>query len=194
MYLAPIAEVEVQCGPQALACYSASQSLLIAPAEEVEEGVTPEAVVTHEYGHHIAAHRSNAPWTAIDTGTKRWASYLQVCAKADTGTLFPGAEDFSHYQLNPGEGFAEQYRVLNQRRAGLPETAWDVVAQSLYPDDTYPPVARAGHRLALAGDRADAHHGADRSERLEAVLHRGHRARRQPEGDAARAGEVQALP
>jgi hypothetical protein len=136
MYLAPIAEVEVQCGPQALACYSASQSLLIAPAEEVEAGVTPEAVVTHEYGHHIAAHRSNAPWTAIETGTKRWASYLQVCAKADTGTLFPGAEDFSHYQLNPGEGFAEQYRVLNQRRVGLPETAWDVVAQSLYPDDT----------------------------------------------------------
>ena len=136
MYVAPIAEVEKQCGAEALACYSDSQSLLVAPNEEVEPGVTAQAVVMHEYGHHIAAHRSNAPWAAIETGTKRWASYLRVCPKTDTGSLFPGAEDVSHYQLNPGEAFAEQYRVLNERRAGLPETSWNVVSRSLYPDDT----------------------------------------------------------
>ncbi len=110
--------------------------MLVAPGEQVDDGVSAEAVVTHEYGHHIASNRSNAPWSAIDTGTKRWASYLQVCQKTDEGTLYPGAEDMRNYQLNPGEGFAEQYRVLNERRAGLPETPWDVVSQSLYPDDT----------------------------------------------------------
>ncbi len=35
--------------------------------------------------------------------------------------------------LNPGEAFAEIYRVLNERLAGLTEAPWDVVSQSLYP-------------------------------------------------------------
>jgi hypothetical protein len=135
IYLAPIAEVSRTCGPQALACYNAAQSLLVAPGEQVEDGVSAEAVVTHEYGHHVAAHRSNAPWAALDTGTKRWATYMQVCPKTDTGELYPGAEDTRHYALNPGEAFAEQYRVLNERRAGLTETPWDIVSQALYPDD-----------------------------------------------------------
>lgn len=136
VYLAPIDEVERMCGVQALACYNDAQSLLVAPGEQVQDGVSAEAVVTHEYGHHVAAHRSNPPWHAIDMGTKRWATYLQVCPKADEGELFPGAEDLRHYFLNPGEAFAEQYRVLNERRAGLPETSWDIVSQGLYPDDT----------------------------------------------------------
>ena len=136
VYLAPIDEVSRMCGPQALACYNQYESLLVAPGESVEDGVSAEAVVTHEYGHHIAAHRSNAPWDAIDTGTKRWATYLGVCPKTGDGELYPGAEDMRHYALNPGEAFAEQYRVLNERRAGLPETAWDIVSQTLYPDDS----------------------------------------------------------
>lgn len=136
VYLAPAREVRTQCGPGALACYSNAESLLVAPAEEVEPGVSPEAVVTHEYGHHIAANRSNAPWIALDTGTKRWATYVDVCSRADAGTLFPGAEDNEHYDLNPGEGFAESYRLLNERRAGLSEPPWEIVSQDLYPDDT----------------------------------------------------------
>jgi hypothetical protein len=136
VYLAPVREVERMCGAQALACYNGDQSLLAAPGEQVQDGVSAEAVVTHEYGHHIAAHRSNPPWRAIDTGTKRWATYLQVCPRADEGELFPGAEDLRHYFLNPGEAFAEQYRVLNERRAGLPETGWNIVAEDLYPDET----------------------------------------------------------
>ena len=135
VYLAPIDEVSRMCGSRALACYNQAQSLLVAPGEQVQDGVSAEAVVTHEYGHHLAAHRSNAPWDALDTGTKRWATYLQVCPKTDDGELFPGAEDTRHYPLNPGEAFAEQYRVLNERRAGLPETTWDIVSQGLYPDD-----------------------------------------------------------
>ena len=47
--------------------------------------------------------------------------------------LVPGDEG-QFYELNPGEEFAEDYRVLNERRAGLPESPWEVVTRSLYPD------------------------------------------------------------
>jgi hypothetical protein len=40
----------------------------------------------------------------------------------------------SEYETNPGEAYAETYRVLNERRLGLPETPWDIVTTSLYPD------------------------------------------------------------
>ena len=69
----------------------------------------------------------------MDWGTKRWASYENVCAKAKTGELVPGDEG-QFYELNPGEAFAEDYRVLNERRAGIPESSWEVVDPSLYPD------------------------------------------------------------
>jgi hypothetical protein len=136
VYLAPLREVQSICGRSALACYNPRQGLLVAPAENVTADITAESVVMHEYGHHVAASRSDAPWDAIDYGTKRWSSYLQVCARSRAGQLFPGAEDSSNYRLNPGEAFAETYRVLNERRLGVPESAWDVVSDSLYPDAT----------------------------------------------------------
>lgn len=135
VYLAPDAEIGSICGVEALGCYSPDQSLLIAPGTAPSEDISAEAVVTHEYGHHVAAHRSNAPWVAVDTGTKRWASYEQVCVGARSGKFFPGSEMLPTYRLNPGEGFAETYRVLNERLAGLAEAPWDVVSQLLYPTD-----------------------------------------------------------
>jgi hypothetical protein len=90
-------------------------------------------VITHEYGHHVAANRSNAPWLAVDWGPKRWASALQVCARTRSGELFPGAEDAARYTENPGEAWAETYRVLNERKAGRAEAPWQIVSQSLYP-------------------------------------------------------------
>ncbi len=92
-------------------------------------------MITHEYGHHIAASRDNDPWPAVEWGTKRWASYLNVCRRSQAGQLFPGDEG-DRYALNPGEAYAEDYRVLNERREGLPESAWTIVDQSLYPDQT----------------------------------------------------------
>jgi hypothetical protein len=133
LFLAPLAEVQAQCGRGAYACYG--RGLILAPGEDPDPQVSAEAVVAHEYGHHVAASRDNAPWDAVDWGTKRWASYVGVCALARTGSLFPGDEG-QHYTLNPGEGFAEAYRVLNERRAGLAETPWLVVSRSLYPDET----------------------------------------------------------
>ncbi len=131
--LATPAQISVTCGADAFACYSARGAQLYAPGEDPGSDLSAEAVITHEYGHHVAANRSNAPWLALDWGPKRWASSMQVCAKARTGVLVPGAEDPVQYTENPGEGWAETYRVLNERRAGLPETPWQIVEQSLYP-------------------------------------------------------------
>jgi hypothetical protein len=136
VYLATLHEVQGICGRSALACYSPSDALLVAPADNVTPEISAESIVMHEYGHHVAASRSDAPWTAVDWGTKRWSSYVQVCAKSHAGQLFPGAEDAQNYQLNPGEAFAETYRVLNEHRLGVAESTWDIVTQSMYPDAT----------------------------------------------------------
>jgi len=121
------------CGQDALACYSDRGALLYAPGDDPSSSLSAEAVITHEYGHHVAANRSNAPWDALDWGPKRWASSMQVCAATKQGRLYPGAEDPVRYEENPGEAWAETYRVLNQRRLSLPESSWEIVAQSLYP-------------------------------------------------------------
>jgi hypothetical protein len=136
VYLAPLNEVEGICGGDALACYSSDGNLLIAPGEAPSASTSAEAVVTHEYGHHVAASRSDTPWRAVRWGTKRWSSYEHVCARAAAGELFPGAEQGARYAYNPGEAFAEAYRVLNERLSGRPETPWEIVTRSLYPDST----------------------------------------------------------
>jgi hypothetical protein len=135
LYLAPFSEVQRICGQGALACYSPQQYRIVASADQVAPDISPESIVMHEYGHHVAAASSDTPWVAIDYGTKRWSSYENVCAKTRAGQLFPGNED-ANYQLNPGEAFAETFRVLNERRLGLTESPWDIVSDSLRPDDT----------------------------------------------------------
>ena len=135
-YLAPFDEVQSICGEDALACYSSQVQTLVAPAENPAADLTTEAIVAHEYGHHVAANRLNPPWRAIEYGTKRWATYMNVCAQAATGDVYPGAEDAERYALNPGEGFAEAYRVLNQQQLGQPLLAWQIVSPTFFPDST----------------------------------------------------------
>jgi hypothetical protein len=127
------AQISSICGTDALACYSARGALLYAPGEDPTSELSAEAVITHEYGHHVAANRLDSPWVALDWGPKRWASSMQVCARTKKGELSPGAEDPVRYEENPGEGWAETYRVLNQRKLGLPESPWQIVTQALYP-------------------------------------------------------------
>ena len=134
--LEPLAEVQQTCGRQALACYSARTATIVAPGDDVGAQTSAKGVLTHEYGHHVAASRLNPPFASVDYGTKRWSSYENVCAKTSSGDLFPGAEDLRHYALNPGEAFAESYRVLNEQKLGLPQEPWDVVTTTLYPDAT----------------------------------------------------------
>jgi hypothetical protein len=133
LYLAPYSEVQSVCGFEALACYLFQRELIVAPREDFPAGPTARAVITHEYGHHIARSRINPPWDPLRYGTKRWGSQVGVCQRTENGTLFPGGRGF-RYRLDPGEGFAESYRVLNELRSGGPESAWEVVDTSLRPD------------------------------------------------------------
>ena len=131
--LSTAAQISRVCGEDAVACYSPQGGVLYTPGDDPGSDLSAEAVITHEYGHHIAAHRSNAPWETLAWGPKRWASAMQVCARTRKNELVPGAEDPVHYVVNPGEGWAETYRVLNERQEGIAETPWDIVSQSLYP-------------------------------------------------------------
>ena len=133
LILAPLREVQRECGAQAYACYSPESQTMVAPGEAPDSTTSAESVVAHEYGHHLAANRLNPPWDAVEYGTKRWASYEQICKETESGHFFPGAED-RRYPLNPGEGFAEAFRVLNERRLGLAEGSWSIVSQAFYPD------------------------------------------------------------
>jgi hypothetical protein len=76
-------------------------------------------MVAHEYGHHIAASQRNDPWDAYDWGTKRWSSYEDVCARVAAGRFFPGDQG-ARYAQNPGEAFADAYRILNGGRGASP--------------------------------------------------------------------------
>ncbi len=131
-YHAPIAEVRELCGARALGCYS--RNTMVSIAEPTLDGTTPEEVVRHEYGHHIALYRDNTPWRAIDWGPKRWATAATVCPKVTRGEAHPGDEG-TNYALNPGEAWAEVYRLLEERKVGITTGSWQIIAPSFFPDD-----------------------------------------------------------
>jgi hypothetical protein len=102
-----------------LACYLPRSDLMVVPGEAPQEqGVTQAYVVAHEYGHHIANHRSNAPFEALDFGPKRWASQQDVCHHWLADRLAPG-DEADNYRANPGEAWAETYARLK-----YPEPKW----------------------------------------------------------------------
>jgi hypothetical protein len=133
--LAPDSEVSSVCGANALACYDPGSSLLEASPEDSLGEPSAREVVTHEYGHHIANNRSDAPWLAEDYGTKRWSTYEHICTRVANGTASPGDEGTAYTQ-NPGEAFAESYRVLNLTKQGVASIGWGIVDRSFYPDAT----------------------------------------------------------
>ena len=131
--LMPLSEVQGQCGEQALACYDPHSETIYASPEDQLDSPPAKEILAHEYGHHVAANRADAPWSAEDYGTKRWSSYENICAKAAGGTASPGDEGVNYFQ-NSGEAFAESYRVLNLQKLGLPSSGWDIVDPSFFPD------------------------------------------------------------
>ena len=124
-------EITNSCGAGAAACYFAGENKMVIVGESSFGGLPTNYVIAHEYGHHIANHRKNNPWRAIDLGTKRWASYEGVCPNPMRGIYFPGNEG-SHYFENPGEAFAEAYAKYDSRYRSFP---WDWTS-SLEPDAT----------------------------------------------------------
>jgi hypothetical protein len=113
VYVASPDEINYICGPGTLACYApAISEMIVSGVDGSAYGVPRDYTIAHEYGHHIANNRLNPPWTALETGAKRWATYERVCQGVRKGQLFPGDEDY-HYWENPGEGFAESNAHLN---------------------------------------------------------------------------------
>jgi hypothetical protein len=135
IYFAPLDQVRSLCGGRALACYSPRDRVIFTTGDDVADRATAQSILAHEYGHHIANSRDNVPWSAEDYGTKRWASYQQVCSKSRNRELYPGDEG-EHYTLNSGEGFAESYRVYVEQKLGLPSSPWVAVDGTLQPDAT----------------------------------------------------------
>jgi|RhiMetdeSRZDD1v2_1073273.scaffolds.fasta_scaffold24164_5 hypothetical protein len=130
-YIAPPDEVEQLCdSPDAFGCYGGDE--LVTAGDTPAWIVPATSVAAHEYGHHIAAHRNNAPWRAPDWGAKRWATQMNVCRRVAGGTAFPG-DEAADYAFNPGEAFAESYRVLAETGTAAAD-AWPIVDPSFRPD------------------------------------------------------------
>ena len=128
-YVAPLGQVQEICGGAAVGCYGDDRLII---TNEPALGFAPDEVARHEYGHHLALNRSNSPWPAFDWGPKYWATSADVCHRARWNTAYPGDESLL-YKLNPGEAFAEAYRVLVDTKLGETPT-WPLVDASFYPD------------------------------------------------------------
>lgn len=125
------AEIEASC-PGASACYFPGQNRMLISGDDTtgSDGATREFVIAHEYGHHVAEHRTNPPFNpAVDWGPKHWSSYERVCQGVRQGRYFPG-DEATHYYENPGEAYAESSAFLRFPDAPVP---WEWTA-SLKPD------------------------------------------------------------
>ncbi len=117
VYVGTPPEISQLCGgdPSVVACYAIDEQRMYVPGESVR-GIPIEYPLTHEYGHHVALWRSNAPWDALDWGAKYWSSSVDVCKQVQRHVLFPGNQG-AHYWDDPGEGFADSYAHLHYPQA-----------------------------------------------------------------------------
>lgn len=129
LYVATDEEVARSCGAGTMACYDpGAERMIVSGQSEEVAGVPREAVIAHEYGHHIANNRSGGLWSALSGGTPRWSTYEHVCELARNGEAFPGDEG-AHYWENPGEAFAQSYSEMV-----MPQSTWHY-SPLLQPDE-----------------------------------------------------------
>lgn len=135
---ATLSEIQNICGEEDDGCYSPGAGTMLVPGNDDDlEGMQRETVIAHEYGHHVAANRDNTPWDADDWGAKKWASRANVCARVRAKTAYPGNSG-PYYALNPGEAFAEAYRLAVYEQAEWPGNWWTpsrTVVDSSWPVD-----------------------------------------------------------
>ena len=135
VYVAPFSEMQSVCqSAEADGCYLFQSQQIVVPGDPPDDGVPIEEIVAHEYGHHVALNRNNWPWQAVEWGTKRWASYENVCKRVQARTAFPGDEGANYFR-NPGEAFAETFRVYNDRRTPLGSIQLPWRMDGFAPDD-----------------------------------------------------------
>jgi len=124
-----------QCGKDALACYDPSAASLYISWEKPpppSDIFTPRQIAAHEYGHHIAASRwKDGSDDPLAWGPQRWSTAMRVCERAFTDgrsvlspPMYPGDEG-NHYADNPGEIWAEDYRIYAASVNGDPLDSWD---------------------------------------------------------------------
>jgi len=122
-YFVPLREMQQLCGDGADACYDPNEMVLVLLTAPPPDGAAPEELIAHEFGHHIANNRDNAPWSADSWGPKRWATYEGICQGIANGTFFTDGAD-AHYEVDPSEGWAETYRAA----AGQTPAEWPIVS------------------------------------------------------------------
>lgn len=110
-----------------IACYFSSSETVVIPDSIAD--YQWEQVLAHEYAHHIALNRLNPPWRAYDWGPKYWASSTGICEKSEDKLLF------DRYGADPGEAFAEAYRLLVAARTPTWTPFPVFVDEELFPMD-----------------------------------------------------------
>lgn len=118
-------EMQLICGSGSLACYAPGPALMVLDGTDYQGRPSRTFLMAHEYGHHVAENRTNAPWFAGNWGTKRWASYEQICRLAERGVALPGSYSRRGYWRNPGEAFAEAYAFMHFPR-GYIRWEWSI--------------------------------------------------------------------
>jgi hypothetical protein len=113
VYVATRRELNARCGVWTMACYYPwAGRIIVAGDPDPVSGVPRNLVIAHEYGHHLANNRRSDVWSSLATGTKRWATYEDICGLTRSGMVFPGNQG-ARYWENPGEAFAQAYGLLH---------------------------------------------------------------------------------